>query len=181
MKNFVIRPLLWLFTRVFYRVKVLSPGKLPAGGGALLVSNHVSFVDMVLILANTRRSIRFLLPESICELRLLKPFLRLLRVIPVPASQQTRGLSPALQLARDAIQQGQIVGIFAENSISRIGALLPFGRELERIMEGVDAPIIPVCLDGVWGSIFSYQQGRFFWKVPRRLPPIGRASCRERV
>src|SRR5882762_842533 len=121
MKTFVTRPLLWLFTRIFYQVKVLSVDNLPATGGALLVSNHLSFVDLVLILASTRRSIRFLLPESICELWLLKPFLRRLRVIPVPAFQQTRGLSPALQLARDAIEQGEIVGIFAENSISRIG------------------------------------------------------------
>src|SRR5262249_37551845 len=143
---------------------------LPAGRGALLVSNHLSFVDMVLILANTRRSIRFLLPESIYELPLLKPFLRLLGAIPLPSTQQSRNLNPALQLAREAIQKGEIVGIFAENSISRIGVMLPFGRDLERIMEGLDAPIIPVCLDGVWGSIFSYHQGRFFWKVPRRIP-----------
>jgi acyl-[acyl-carrier-protein]-phospholipid O-acyltransferase/long-chain-fatty-acid--[acyl-carrier-protein] ligase len=75
-----------------------------------------------------------------------------------------------VQQARNAIRQGEVVGIFAENNISRIGVLLPFRHDFERIMEGVDAPIIPVCLDGVWGSIFSYQKGRFFWKFPRHLP-----------
>ena len=181
----VLRIFLWLFSRTCYRVTVLSPDNVPAKGGALLVSNHVSFVDMLLILASTRRFVRFLLPQDVCELWWLKPFLRYLRVIPLPPESQPRELIRALHQARDAIRQGEVVGIFAENNISRIGVMLPFRREFERIMEGVDAPIIPVCLDGVWGSIFSYQQGRFFWKVPRRLPyPVtisfGKAVARLR-
>jgi acyl-[acyl-carrier-protein]-phospholipid O-acyltransferase/long-chain-fatty-acid--[acyl-carrier-protein] ligase len=143
---------------------------MPSKGGALLVSNHVSFVDMLLILAGARRFVRFLLPADICGLWWLKPFLRYLRVIPLPRETQPRELIRALHQARDAIGQGEVVGMFPEDNISRIGVLLPFRRELERIMESVDAPIIPVCLDGVWGSIFSFQKGRFFWKVPRRLP-----------
>ena len=170
MKPMALRIFLWLFTRTFYRATVLSPDHVPAKGGALLVSNHVSFVDMLLILASTHRFVRFLLPQDVCALWWLKPFLRYLRVIPLPPESQPRELARALHQAHDAIRQGEVVGIFAEQSISRIGVLLPFRREFERIMEGVDAPIIPVCLDGVWGSIFSYQKGRFFWKVPRRLP-----------
>jgi len=170
MKSKALRLLLRLFTRLFYRLTVLSPAHVPSQGGALLVSNHVSFVDLLLILASTRRPVRFLLPQGVCELRWLKPFLRCLEVIPLPPEQQPRELIRALHQARDAIQQGEVVGIFAEESVSRIGVTLPFRREFERIMEGVAAPIIPVCLAGVWGSIFSYQSGRFFWKVPRRIP-----------
>ena len=170
MKPITLRIFLWPLTRAVYRVTVVSPENVPAKGGALLVSNHVSFVDLLLILATTRRFVRFLLPGDICSLWWLKPFLRYLRVMPLPAESQPRELIRALHQARDAIRQGEVVGIFAENSISRIGVMLPFRREFERIMEGVDAPAIPVCLDGVWGSIFSYQKGRFFWKVPRRLP-----------
>jgi len=170
MKPAVLRIPLVLFTRAFYRVTVLAPENLPAQGGALLVSNHVSFVDLVLLLASTRRFVRFLLPQSVCERWWLKPFLRCLRVIPLPPESQGRELARALGQARDAIQQGDVVGIFAEESVSRIGVMLPFRRSMEQIMEGVNAPIIPVCLDGVWGSIFSYQSGRFFWKVPRRIP-----------
>jgi acyl-[acyl-carrier-protein]-phospholipid O-acyltransferase/long-chain-fatty-acid--[acyl-carrier-protein] ligase len=170
MKPLALRCFLWLFTRLCYRVTVLSPDNVPPTGGALLVSNHVSFVDMLLILASTRRHVRFLLPQDVCGLWWLKPFLRYLRVIPLPPESEPRELIRALHQARDAIQQGEVVGIFAEKNISRIGVLLPFRHEFERIMEGVEAPIIPVCIAGVWGSIFSYQQGRFFWKVPRRLP-----------
>ncbi len=170
MKPMALRLFLWLLTRVCYRVTALGPNHVPPTGGALLVSNHVSFVDLLLILASTQRFVRFLLPQRVCERRWLKPWLRYLRVIPLPSEAQPHDLSRALQLARDAIQQGEVIGIFAEKDISRIGVMLPFRREFERIMEGVSAPIIPICIDGVWGSIFSYQRGRFFWKVPRRIP-----------
>ncbi len=165
----LLRFFVWFFGRVCYRITVISPDNVPGEGGALLVSNHVSFVDMLLILASTRRFVRFLLPQDVCEWWWLKPWLGYLRVIPLPPESKPREFIRAVHQARDAILKGEVVGIFAENNISRIGVLLPFRREFERIMDGVDAPIIPVCLDGVWGSIFSYQQGRFFWKVPRRL------------
>src|SRR5579859_1040994 len=170
MKPIVLRVFLWFFSRVCYRMTVLSPDNVPAKGGALLVSNHVSFADLLLILASTRRFVRFLLPQDVCESWWFKPWLQYLRVIPLPPESKPREFIRAIHQARDAIRQGEVVGIFAENNISRIGVLLPFRREFERFMEGLDAPIIPVCLDGVWGSIFSYQQGRFLWKVPRRLP-----------
>src|SRR5260221_11831367 len=149
MKPIVLRLFLWFFARAGYRMTVLSPDNVPAKGGALLVSNHVSFVDLLLILASTRRFVRFLLPQDVCEWWWLKPLLPYLHVIPLPPESQPREFIRATHQARDAIRQGEVVGIFAENNISRIGVLLPFRRELERIMEGVDAPIIPVCLDGV--------------------------------
>ena len=76
----------------------------------------------------------------------------------------------ALRTASEAIQAGEVVCIFAEGQITRIGHLLPFRRGFERIMKDVEAPIIPVALDGVWGSIFSFDRGRFLWKLPRRIP-----------
>jgi acyl-[acyl-carrier-protein]-phospholipid O-acyltransferase/long-chain-fatty-acid--[acyl-carrier-protein] ligase len=68
---------------------------------------------------------------------------------------------------------GEVVCVFAEGEISRTGRLQPFARGLERIMRGLDAPIVPVCLDGLWGSVFSFSKGRFFWKLPERpLEPV---------
>jgi acyl-[acyl-carrier-protein]-phospholipid O-acyltransferase/long-chain-fatty-acid--[acyl-carrier-protein] ligase len=75
-----------------------------------------------------------------------------------------------LRTASDALRDDEIVCIFAEGQITRTGQLLPFRRGLERIMKGVEVPIIPVNLDGVWGSIFSFERGRFLWKMPRRIP-----------
>src|SRR5258706_5524294 len=76
----------------------------------------------------------------------------------------------ALREASDAVKNGEAVCIFAEGQITRIGQMLPFRRGLERIMKEVDAPIVPVCLDGVWGSVFSFEKHRFYWKLPRRIP-----------
>jgi acyl-[acyl-carrier-protein]-phospholipid O-acyltransferase / long-chain-fatty-acid--[acyl-carrier-protein] ligase len=170
MKPLLLRCFLWLFTRLCYRVRVLSPDNVPTTGGALLVSNHVSFVDLLLILSSTRRFVSFLLPQEVCEHWFVKAFVRYLGVISLPPESQACALSHSLSQARTAIQQGKVVGIFAEKNISRIGVMLAFRHEFERIMEGLAAPIIPVCLDGVWGSIFSYQRGRFFWKLPRQIP-----------
>ncbi len=136
MKPIVLRIFLWPLARVFYRLTVLSPDNVPTKGGALLVSNQISFVDMLLILAGTRRFVRFLLPQEVCALWWLNPFLRYLRVIPLPSESQPRELIRAVHEACEAIRQGEVVGIFAEKSISRIGVLLPFRREFERIMEG---------------------------------------------
>ncbi len=170
MSPWYLRVFLWFISRFLYRIEVVKPDRLPASGGALLVSNHVSLVDMLLVLASTRRFVRFLLPEEVCGLWWLRPWLRPLRVIPLPPQGHARELLRALNVAREAIRSGEVVGVFAEKNVSRIGVMLAFHREFERLMEGVQAPIIPVCLDGVWGSIFSYQAGRFFWKLPRRLP-----------
>ncbi|HEY5911645.1 MAG TPA: AMP-binding protein [Verrucomicrobiae bacterium] len=170
MKPWYLRAFLSVLSRLLYRVEAVKADRLPATGGALLVSNHVSFVDVLLILASTRRFVRFVIPEAVCSLWWLKPWLRLLRVIPLPPEQRSRDLARALRQATDAIRSGEVVGIFAEKDVSRIGVMLPFHHEFERIMEGLDSPIVPVCLDGVWGSIFSYQAGRLFWKLPRRIP-----------
>ncbi len=170
MSPWYLRGFLWFISHFLYRIQAIKPDRLPAAGGALLVSNHVSLVDMLLILASTRRFVRFLLPEEVCALWWLRPWLRPLRVIPLPPQAHTRELVRSLREATEAIRNGEVVGVFAEKNVSRIGVMLPFHREFERIMQGLDAPIIPVCLDGVWGSIFSYHAGRFFWKLPRRLP-----------
>lgn len=169
MKPVALRIFLWLLCRTSYRVKVLDAGHVPAQGGALLVSNHISFLDMLLVLAGSRRFVHFLLPQEVYDIAWLKPFLRYLRVTPLPPESQPRELIRTIHTARDLIARGELVGIFAERSISRIGVMLPFRREFERIMEGLAAPIIPVCLDGVWGSIFSYQRHRFIWKLPDTL------------
>ena len=91
-------------------------------------------------------------------------------MIPVSSEQRPRELIHSLQIASDAIRAGEVVCIFAEGQITRIGQLLPFRRGMERIMKNVDAPIVPVALDGVLGSPSSFKGGRFVWKLPARIP-----------
>jgi acyl-[acyl-carrier-protein]-phospholipid O-acyltransferase/long-chain-fatty-acid--[acyl-carrier-protein] ligase len=164
------RLLLFFLTHTIYRVKVLGRDNFPDKTGALLVCNHMSFVDALLLIASTDRPIRFLIYKGIYDNRFIKPFARAMKAIPISSEQRPRDMIRSLRTASDALRQDDIVCIFAEGQITRTGQLLPFRRGLERIMKGVDAPIIPVNLDGVWGSIFSFERGRFLWKMPRRIP-----------
>jgi acyl-[acyl-carrier-protein]-phospholipid O-acyltransferase / long-chain-fatty-acid--[acyl-carrier-protein] ligase len=164
------RLILFFATRTVYRVHVVGRDNFPAKGGALLVCNHMSFVDAALLVAATDRPIRFIMHQDIYNHPVVKPFAHMVRAIPISSEQHPRELLHSLHAASDALRNREIVCIFAEGQITRTGQLLPFRRGLERIMKNVDAPIIPVNLDGVWGSIFSFERGRFLWKVPRRIP-----------
>ena len=166
----LLRFVLWVVTRTIYRIRVDGRDHIPSKGGALFVCNHLSLVDAMLLLASTDRHVRFIIYKGIYELPWVKPFARILRTIPISSEQRPREILQALRTASEAIQNGDVICIFAEGQITRIGHLLPFRRGFERIMENVEAPIIPVALDGVWGSIFSFDKGRFLWKLPRRIP-----------
>ena len=97
---------------------------------------------------------------------------RIMGVIPIASTDGPKALAQSLRAARDALRNGDLVCVFAEGQISRIGTMLKFKRGFERVVQGVDAPIIPTFLDCVWGSIFSFQGGRFFWKWPKQFPMI---------
>ena len=124
----------------------------------------------MLLIAATDRPIRFLMFNGIYEHPLIKPFAKILKIIPIclrsrPARDDP---FPARSLAKRC-SNGEVVCIFPEGQITRIGQMLPFRRGFERIMKGVDAPIVPVNIDGIWGCIFSFAGGRFLWKLPRRF------------
>ena len=166
----LVRLALWIATHTVYRIRVEGRENIPEAGGALFVANHMSFVDALLLTASTDRSIRFLMYTGIYDLPWVKPFAKMIRAIPISSESRPREMLRSLREATDAIRSGEVVCIFAEGQITRIGQLLPFRRGMERIMKGVDAPIVPVNLDGVWGSIFSFERGRFLWKMPRLIP-----------
>jgi acyl-[acyl-carrier-protein]-phospholipid O-acyltransferase/long-chain-fatty-acid--[acyl-carrier-protein] ligase len=170
MPDSLLRLLLWMFTHSIYRIRVEGRDNIPEKGGALFVCNHVSFVDALLLLASTDRPLRPIMFKDIYDHPVVKPFAKIMRAIPISSQLRPREMIKSLREASDAIKNGEVVVIFAEGQITRIGQLLPFRRGFERVMKGVDAPIIPVCLDGVWGSIFSFEKGRFLWKVPRYFP-----------
>ncbi|MGE5306077.1 MAG: acyl-[ACP]--phospholipid O-acyltransferase [Alphaproteobacteria bacterium] len=167
--DFFVRFTLWLLTHTLYRIRVVGVENIPTQGPALLVSNHVSFVDALLIGASVQRFIRFMLHRDYYDIRWLNGFFRLMKVIPVSASNR-RDIIGALRHARKELEEGHVVCIFAEGAISRIGHVQPFKRGFEKIVDGLDVPVIPLHLDQLWGSMFSFKRGRFFWKRPDRIP-----------
>src|SRR3989442_12352799 len=104
------------------------------------------------------------------EHHVIKPFAKIVRVIPISSQQRPREMIYSLREATQALRDGELLCIFPEGQMTRIGQMLPFRRGLERIMKGVEAPIISVYIDGVWGSIFSFAGGKFLWKFPRKIP-----------
>ena len=165
-----VRLCLWLLTHTFYRIDVRGRENLPRRGPALLVCNHVSFVDAFLIGASTQRFIRFLLYRRFYETPGIHWLAKLMGAIPVSETDPPQKLVESFCDAQERLRAGDLVCIFAEGSITRTGNLLRFHPGFERIMDGMAVPIIPVHLDRVWGSIFSFEGGRFFFKWPRRIP-----------
>ena len=165
-----LRLLLVLLTHTLYKLRVSGREHVPQKGGALLVPNHVSFADGLFLIASVDRHVRFIVHEHYFSHPFLKPFMKALGAIPISDSGGPRVVLRALREAGDYLDKGEIVCIFAEGQITRTGTLQPFRRGLERIVKGRSAPIIPVQLDRVWGSIFSYAGGRFLIKRPKRIP-----------
>lgn len=166
----LLRFVVAMLPRLVYRLTVVGQDHVPRQGGALLVPNHVSFIDGLLLIASLDRPIRFVVDERYADYPLFKPFMHVLRVIPISSTGSPRLILRALRSAGQALDDGEIVCIFPEGQITRTGTLLPFRRGFERIVKGRAIPIIPVHLDRVWGSIFSFNQDRFFWKRPERIP-----------
>jgi acyl-[acyl-carrier-protein]-phospholipid O-acyltransferase/long-chain-fatty-acid--[acyl-carrier-protein] ligase len=168
--EFMFRFLFWVLTHTIYRIRVVGRENLPDHGPGLLVCNHVSYVDGFFLVASTHRLIRFVVWGGIANSPYLRWLSRIMGVIPIAAADGPKALARSLRAARDALRAGQLVCVFAEGQISRTGTMLKFKRGFERVLQGVEAPIIPTFLDCVWGSIFSFQGGRVFWKWPKVLP-----------
>ena len=164
------RLILFFATRTIYRVRVIGRDNFPEKTGALLVCNHMSFVDVALLIAATDRPIRFLVFKGIYDHPYVKPLAQMMKAIPISSELHPREMLQSLHTASDALRNDEIVCIFAEGQITRTGQMLPFRRGLERIMKDVAVPIVPMNLDGVWGSIFSFERGRFLWKMPHHIP-----------
>jgi acyl-[acyl-carrier-protein]-phospholipid O-acyltransferase / long-chain-fatty-acid--[acyl-carrier-protein] ligase len=154
-----------LLVRCFYRVTATGLEDLPSGG-FLLVPNHISWVDALVLQLACPRPIRYVIAQEYYHKPILHPILRALGCIPI----SNRHSHAAVRAAAEKIADGEIVCVFPEGQLERRGALLRLHRGYELIARHSNAQVVPVWLDQLWGSIFSFQGGRFFTKFPKRIP-----------
>jgi len=154
--DFLVRFAAMLITRSVYKIRRVGLENLPREGGGLLVANHISYMDAFLILACQQRRIRFLMERTIYQGHRFQWLFRLMKVIPVSVDDGPKELVRSLQMAREQMDAGYLVCIFAEGALTRTGQMRAFKPGLERILKGTNHPVIPVHLGGVWGSRFSH-------------------------
>src|SRR5437899_3910688 len=154
-----------LLVRCFYRVAALGLENIPTGG-FLLLPNHITWIDAIVLQLACSRPIRYVIDEEHFHKPILHPILRTLGCIPI----NTRNSRSAIRAAAEKIAEGEIVCLFPEGQLERTGSLLRLQRGYELIARHANAQVVPVWLDQLWGSIFSFQGGRFFTKFPKRIP-----------
>src|SRR6266536_1011313 len=154
-----------LLARCFYRVNALGIDNLPEDG-FLLLPNHITWVDAIVLQLACPRPIRYIIDQEFYRKPTLHPLLRLVGCIPI----DTRHSHSAIRAATEKIAEGEIVCVFPEGALERAGTLLRLHRGYELIARHANAVVVPVWLDQLWGSIFSFQGGRFFRKLPKRIP-----------
>ena len=154
-----------LLVRCFYRVTALGLENLP-DGGFLLVPNHITWVDALVLQLACPRPIRYVIDQEHYHKPILHPILRTLGCIPINIRQS----HSAIRAATAKLAEGEIVCLFPEGQLERTGVLLRLQRGYELIARHANAQVVPVWLDQLWGSIFSFQGGRFFTKRPKRIP-----------
>jgi 1-acyl-sn-glycerol-3-phosphate acyltransferase len=159
--EFLLRFVVWMLVHSIYRLEKRDIERIPHDGPALLICNHVSFVDALVITAACRRPIRFVMDHHIFKWPVLSFIFRTARTIPIaPAKEDAALMEKAFDEVSAALRAGELVAIFPEGRITADGELGPFRPGIARILERDPVPVIPMALSGLWGSIFSRRDGR---------------------
>jgi 1-acyl-sn-glycerol-3-phosphate acyltransferase len=159
--EYLLRFVAWVASRFVYRFKVQGDEHIPTQGAAVLVCNHVSFVDAVLLMAASPRPIRFIMDHRIFKVPVLGWLFKLAKAIPIaPQHDDPEAYEAAFESAAQVLREGDLLAIFPEGAITKDGQLQPFKGGVMKILEraqadGVAAPVIPMALNNLWGSYFS--------------------------
>jgi 1-acyl-sn-glycerol-3-phosphate acyltransferase len=169
--EFLMRFLSWVFVNIMYRIKVRGLENIPESGPALLVCNHVSFMDALVIGGSVRRPVRFVMDHNIFRIPVMGFIFRTARAIPIaPAREDSTALVKAFDRIDAELADGEIVCIFPEGKLTRDGEMNEFKRGVEKILERRPVPVVPMALRGLWGSFFSHRGGKSAMsRLPRRF------------
>jgi 1-acyl-sn-glycerol-3-phosphate acyltransferase len=169
--EFLMRFIVWMLIHSVYRLQKSGVERIPQEGAAVIVCNHVSFVDALVIAAASPRPIRFVMDHRIFRLPVLSFVFRTGRAIPIaPAKEDAAMMERAFDEVAQALREGDLVAIFPEGRITDTGELYPFRPGITRILEATPVPVVPIALRGLWGSFFSRKDGAAMTKPWRFVP-----------
>lgn len=151
--------------RAVYKVKAIHPERVPAGGGVLMLSNHVSYMDALILAAACPRPLRFVMWDALYNVWWMNGFLRYVGTVPISATRA----KDAVRTVATALKEGGLVCLFPEGEITRHGMVNELRKGFELMARQGEAKVMPVWLDGLYGSIFSFQGGHFFKKRPKQF------------
>ena len=167
--EYLLRFIAWIATRLIYRFKVRGDENIPTQGAAILVCNHVSFIDAVLLMAASPRPIRFIMDHKIFAIPVLGTLFKLAKAIPIaPARDDPATYERAFAQARAVLDDGELLCIFPEGAITRDGELGEFKGGVMKLLESNPVPVVPLALQNLWGSFFSRRDGAAMSKPFRR-------------
>ena len=167
--EYLLRFVAFVVARLVYRFKVSGDQNIPVSGAAILVCNHVSFIDPVLLMAASPRPIHFIMDHEIFKLPVLGGFFRLAKAIPIaPQKVDPETYEAAFARARQVLDDGDLLCIFPEGGLTRDGALMPFKGGVMKLLESNPVPVVPLALHNLWGSFFSRAGGKAMTKPFRR-------------
>jgi 1-acyl-sn-glycerol-3-phosphate acyltransferase len=167
--EYLLRFIAWIASRLVYRFKVTGEEHIPVQGAAILVANHVSFVDAVLLMAASPRPIRFIMDHQIFRVPVLGWLFKLAKAIPIaPQKVDAQIYGRAFAEARRVLDEGDLLCIFPEGGITKDGSLQPFKGGIMKILETHPVPVVPLALTNLWGSFFSRIEGGRAMKRPFR-------------
>ncbi|MBK7768578.1 MAG: MFS transporter [Sulfuritalea sp.] len=167
--EFLLRFIIWMLIHSVYRLRVQELDQVPEEGPAVIVCNHVSFVDALVIMAACRRPIRFVMDHNIFRWPVLNFVFRTSKAIPIASAREDQAMMDrAFDEVAKALDAGDLVGIFPEGKITADGNINPFRPGITRILQRNPVPVVPMALRGLWGSFFSRKHGPAMTRPFRR-------------
>lgn len=168
--EFFMRFVVWILVHLVYRVKHINLDNIPENGAAVVVSNHVSLMDALIIGGCVRRPIRFVMYHKIFNIPLLRFIFKTANAIPIaPKKEDPELLEKAYERIAKELKMGNVVGLFPEGKLTTDGEIDVFKPGIERVLKETPVPVIPIALDGLWGSFFSNKHGKPLSGFPRRI------------
>lgn len=168
--EFLMRFLIWMLMHSLYRVNNTGLENIPEKGAAVLAPNHVSFVDALLVGGSSRRPIRFVMYHKIYKMPIMHFIFKTAKAIPIAGRREDEAMyHRAFEQMHEAIRNGELLCLFPEGQITHDGEMNDFRPGIMQLIEKTPAPVIPVALRGLWGSLFSRKGGRALLKMPKRM------------